>query len=144
MRPDVKKLVLSLLPYVFIAWLFGKAAECYRLSAGADMVTKLMGTVSGLGDLLSANPLPSFHPRDLLFGLCAAAAIRAAVYLKGKNAKKYQGARHGLCGGGTDLMRVLPAAPAGAPGSQTARALSPPGGQPVSLRCGVLSARPGH
>ena len=93
MRPDVKKLVLSLLPYVFLAWLFGKAAECYRLSAGADMVTKLMGAVSGLGDLLSANPLPSFHPRDLFFGLCAAAAIRAAVYLKGKNAKKY---RHGV------------------------------------------------
>ena len=90
MRPDVKKLVLSLLPYVFLAWLFGKAAECYRLSAGADMVTKLMGAVSGLGDLLSANPLPSFHPRDLFFGLCAAAAIRAAVYLKGKNAKKYR------------------------------------------------------
>lgn len=93
MRPDVKKVVLSLLPYVFIAWLFGKGAECYRLSAGADMVTKLMGAVSGLGDLLSANPLPSFHPRDLLFGLCAAATIRAAVYIKGKNAKKY---RHGV------------------------------------------------
>ena len=93
MRPDVKKIALSLLPYVFIAWLFGKGAECYRLSAGADMVTKLMGAVSGLGDLLSANPLPSFHPRDLLFGLCAAAIIRAAVYFKGKNAKKY---RHGV------------------------------------------------
>ena len=93
MKPDVKKLVLSLLPYVFIAWLFGKGAECYRLSDGADMVTKLMGAVSRLGDLLSANPLPSFHPRDLLFGLCAAAAVRAAVYLKGKNAKKY---RHGV------------------------------------------------
>ena len=65
MKPDVKKLVLSLLPYVFIAWLFGKGAECYRLSDGADMVTKLMGAVSRLGDLLSANPLPSFHPRDL-------------------------------------------------------------------------------
>ena len=79
MKPDVKKLVPSLLPYVFIVWLSGKAAECYRLSDGADMVTKLMGAVSGLGDLLSANPLPSFHPHDLLFGLCAAAAVRAAV-----------------------------------------------------------------
>lgn len=90
MKPDVKKIVLALLPYVLIAWLFGKGAECYRLSAGADAVSKLMGAVSGLGDLLSSDPLPSFHPRDLLFGLCAAAAVRAAVYFKGKNAKKYR------------------------------------------------------
>ena len=69
MRPEIKRIVLSLLPYVFLAWLFGKGAECYRLSDGADMVAKLMGAVSGLGDLLSANPLPSFHPHDLLFGL---------------------------------------------------------------------------
>lgn len=93
MRPEVKKIVLSLLPYVFLAWLFGKGAACYRLSAGPDMVSKLMGAVSGLGEHLSSDPLPSLHPRDLLFGLCAAAAIRAAVYVKGKNAKKY---RHGV------------------------------------------------
>lgn len=93
MRPEVKKQVLSLLPYVFLAWLFGKGAACYRLSAGPDMVSKLMGAVSGLGEYLSSDPLPSLHPRDLLFGLCAAAAIRAAVYWKGKNAKKY---RHGV------------------------------------------------
>ena len=55
MKPDVKKLVLSLLPYVFIAWLFGKGAECYRLSDGADMVTKLMGAVSRLGDARAQN-----------------------------------------------------------------------------------------
>lgn len=93
MKPEMKKIMLSLLPYAFLAWLFGKAAECYRLSAGADMVSKLMGAVSGLGQLLTADPLPSLHPQDLLFGLCAAAAIRAAVYIKGKNAKKY---RHGV------------------------------------------------
>lgn len=57
------------------------------------MVTKAMGAVSGLGTLISKNPLPSFHPRDLLFGAAGAVIIRAVVYFKAKNAKKY---RHGV------------------------------------------------
>ena len=40
-----------------------------------------------------ANPLPSLHPLDLLVGLCCGAGLRLAVYLRGKNAKKY---RHGM------------------------------------------------
>ena len=93
MKPDYKKLILTYFPYLVFLWLFDKAGECYRLAAGADMVTKLMGTVSDLGTAISHNPLPSLHPRDLLVGLIGAAAIRFAVYWKGKNAKKY---RHGV------------------------------------------------
>ena len=93
MKPDYKKLVLTYFPYLIFLWLFDKAGECYRLAAGADMVTKLMGAISDLGTAISHNPLPSFHPRDLLVGLIGAAAIRFAVYWKGKNAKKY---RHGV------------------------------------------------
>ncbi|WP_287714155.1 VirD4-like conjugal transfer protein, CD1115 family [Blautia sp.] len=74
-------------------WLFSKVAECYRLSAGADVVTKVMAAISDLGTAITQNPLPSFHPRDLLFGIAGAAAVRTAVYFKGKNAKKY---RHGV------------------------------------------------
>nr|WP_160562203.1 type IV secretory system conjugative DNA transfer family protein [Parablautia muri] len=90
---DVKKILLPNLPYVFIFWFFNRVAEGCRLAEGADMVTKAMGAVSGLGTLISKNPLPSFHPRDLLFGAAGAVIIRAVVYFKAKNAKKY---RHGV------------------------------------------------
>ena len=93
MKLDVKKILLPNLPYVFIFWFFNRVAEGYRLAEGADMVAKAMGAVSGLGALISKNPLPSFHPRDLLFGAAGAVIIRAVVYFKAKNAKKY---RHGV------------------------------------------------
>ncbi len=90
---DFKKLILTYFPYLIFAYIFGKAAQCYRLSAGADMVTKLMATISDLGTAIVQNPLPSLHPKDLLVGIIGAAAMRFAVYWKGKNAKKY---RHGI------------------------------------------------
>ena len=93
MKFDVKKILLPNLPYVFVFWFFNRIAEGYRLAAGADAVTKAMGAVSGLGTLIASNPLPSFHPRDLLFGAAGAVVIRAVVYFKAKNAKKY---RHGV------------------------------------------------
>ena len=93
MKPDYKKLALTYFPYLIFLWLFDKAGECCRLAAGADMVTKLMVTVSDLGTAISRNPLPSLHPHDLLVGLIGAAAIWFAVYWKGKNAKKF---RHGV------------------------------------------------
>ncbi len=93
MKLDVKKILLPNLPYVFIFWFFNRVAEGYRLAEGADMVAKAMGAVSGLGALISKNPLPSFYPRDLLLGAAGAVIIRAVVYFKAKNAKKY---RHGV------------------------------------------------
>ena len=93
MKLDVKKILLPNLPYVFIFWFFNRVAEGCRLAEGADMVTKAMGAVSGLGTLISKNPLPSFYPRDLLLGAAGAVIIRAVVYFKAKNAKKY---RHGV------------------------------------------------
>ena len=66
MKPDYKKLILTYFPYLIFLWLFDKAGKCYRLAAGADMVTKLMATISDLGTAISHNPLPSLHPRDLM------------------------------------------------------------------------------
>lgn len=90
---DIKKYVLSSFPYVLMIWFFSKIAEGYRLSAGTDMVSKAMAALSGLGQVITVDPLPSFYPRDMLIGAAGAAAVRAAVYFKGKNAKKY---RHGV------------------------------------------------
>ena len=78
---------------MFLFWFFSKLAEGYRLSAGINMIAKFSGAVSGLGTVITHNPLPSFHPRDLFIGIAGAVIIRAVVYFRGKNAKKY---RHGV------------------------------------------------
>ena len=101
---DIKKYLVPNLPYVMMFWFFSKIAEGYRLSAGTDAVTKAMAAVSGLGAMITANPLPSFHPRDLFIGIAGAAAVRAVVYFKGKNAKKY---RHGVEYGSARWLAVL-------------------------------------
>ena len=93
MKFDLKKFLILNFPYALMFWFFNRVGEGYRLAAGADMVAKGMGAISGLGEIISRNPLPSFHPQDLLVGLIGAACIRAAVYIKAKNAKKY---RHGV------------------------------------------------
>ena len=93
MKLDVKKVLLPNLPYVFLFWFFDKVAQGYRLAEGADMITKAMEAVSGLGSVIAENPLPSFHLQDLMAGAAGAAIIRAVVYFKAKNAKKY---RHGV------------------------------------------------
>ena len=93
MKFDLKKFLILNFPYVFIFWFFNRVGEGYRLAAGADMIAKGMGAISSLGEIISRNPLPSFHPQDLLVGLIGAVCIRAAVYIKAKNAKKY---RHGV------------------------------------------------
>ena len=88
MKFDLKKFLILNFPYALMFWFFNRVGEGYRLAAGADMVAKGMGAISGLGEIISRNPLPSFHPQDLLVGLIGAACIRAAVYIKAKNAKK--------------------------------------------------------
>ena len=93
MKFDLKKFLILNFPYALMFWFFNRVGEGYRLAAGADMVAKGMGAISSLGAIISSNPLPSFHPQDLLVGLIGAACIRAAVYIKAKNAKKY---RHGV------------------------------------------------
>ena len=62
MKLDVKKILLPNLPYVFIFWFFNRVAEGCRLAEGADMVTKAMGAVSGLGTLISKKPAAQLPP----------------------------------------------------------------------------------
>ena len=92
MKPDLKKLVILNLPYLLFVYLFGKLGEAYRLAAGADLTQKMLHFMDSLAAVF-ANGLPSFHPFDLCTGISGAVLVRLAVYLKGKNAKKY---RHGM------------------------------------------------
>jgi len=89
MNDNIRKYVLPNLPYLLIFWLCDLLGEAYRLAPGADMAVKTVNMIVGLGSML-ASLLPSLYPTDLLVGLLGAAAIRAAVYIKGRNAKKFR------------------------------------------------------
>ena len=92
MSNKTKKLLILNLPYFIAGLICTNLGEAWRIAEGADMSEKLLGFLSALGAAFS-NPMPSLHPLDLLIGVCCGAGLRLAVYLKGKNAKKY---RHGM------------------------------------------------
>ena len=89
---NMKKLFLLNLPYLLFVYPFDKLAQAFRLAPGADLSGKLLSIGDGFTTALSSLWL-SFHPTDLLIGIAGAVILRMAVYLKGKNAKKY---RHGI------------------------------------------------
>ena len=86
------KLLALYLPYILLGLAATNLGEAWRLAEGKELGDKIM-SMMGTVPLAFANPLPSLHPLDLLVGLCCGAGLRLAVYLRGKNAKKY---RHGM------------------------------------------------
>ena len=86
------KLLALYLPYLLLGLIATNFGEAWRLAEGKELGDKIM-SMMGTVPLAFANPLPSLHPLDLLVGLCCGAGLRLAVYLRGKNAKKY---RHGM------------------------------------------------
>lgn len=92
MSTKTKKLLILNLPYVIAGMLATNIWEAWRLAEGADTSAKLFSFFATMGVAFS-NPLPSFHPADLLFGIICGAAFKFAVWMKGRNAKKY---RHGM------------------------------------------------
>ena len=88
-QPNLKKLVLLNLPYFLLGLFATNLGEAWRLATGADASAKMLSFFSTLPVAL-ASWWPSLHPLDLLVGLCCGAGLRLAVYLKGKNAKKYR------------------------------------------------------
>ena len=92
MRIDTKKLKRLLLlnfPYIFVGLFATNIGEGWRLAEGANSSEKLLSFMTTLPAAFQ-NPLPSLHPLDLLIGILCGTALRLAVYLKGKNAKKYR------------------------------------------------------
>lgn len=88
-KTKIKKLLILNIPYIILGLFATNLGEAWRLAEGADMSAKLLGFFSTFTVALS-NPLPSFHPLDLMVGIVCGVALRLAVYLKGKNAKKYR------------------------------------------------------
>lgn len=91
-KNDIRRLLFLYLPYVILGLIATNLGEAWRLAEGINSSEKLLSVMTTFG-VAFKNPLPSFHPFDLLIGLCCGGGIRLAVYLKGKNTKKY---RHNL------------------------------------------------
>ena len=101
MKPEVKKLLILNLPYLLFVYLFDKVGAAVRLSPGMDASAKILHLGEGFTAAF-ASAAPSFHPADILIGIAGAVIIRLAVYLKGKNAKKYRkGIEYGSARWGT-------------------------------------------
>ena len=88
-KKNWKKLLIPNIPYFFIALFATKIGQAIRLAPGVDFSGKALHMMEGIRDAF-ASPMPSFHPADLGIGICIAAAMRLAVYIKGKNAKKFR------------------------------------------------------
>ena len=101
MKPEIKKLLILNAPYLLFVYLFDKVGAAVRLSPGADTSAKILHLGEGFTAAF-ASAAPSFHPADLLIGIAGAAIIRLAVYMKGKDAKKYRkGIEYGSARWGT-------------------------------------------
>ena len=86
---NIKKLLILNVPYLLVGLFATNLGEAWRLAEGADMSAKLLSFFSTI-TVAMGNPLPSFHPMDLMVGIICGAVLRLAVYIKGKNAKKYR------------------------------------------------------
>ena len=86
---NLKKHLIPNIPYVLIGLFATNLGEGWRLAAGSNASEKLLHIVDGLA-LAFANPLPSFHLLDICIGAGVGGFLRLAVYLKGKDAKKYR------------------------------------------------------
>ena len=85
--PKVRtKLIKKSIPYVLFGYVGNLLSHAYRLSNAKDSIGKLMDTINSLSKIM-ANPLPSLHWKDLLFGIATGIGIKLVVYFKGKNAK---------------------------------------------------------
>ena len=89
------QLILLNFPYLFAFYFVNKVASVFRLAPGAEFSDKLIGGLANFGSAFS-NPLPSFNPLDLLVGVAGGLLLKLAVYMRGKNRKKFrQGVEYG-------------------------------------------------
>ena len=101
MKDKLKKYLLPNLPYLFFVYLFDKLCQAVRLVPGLDASEKLLHIGQGFQTAF-ASSAPSFHALDICVGILGAVLVRLAVYVKGKNAKKYRkGIEYGSARWGT-------------------------------------------
>jgi len=86
---DIKKWIFKLLPLAIFFYLASKAGQAFRLAEGADISARILNIGGGFSAAF-VNPLPSFHPKDVIVGLVGAGFIALALQMKRANAKKYR------------------------------------------------------
>ena len=84
-----KQKVIKILPFLFLGYFFNKASQAFTSASGVNIGDKIMEGMNNFGKAF-ADPIPSFRPVDLLVGAAGAVVVRAIVWVKGKNAKKYR------------------------------------------------------
>lgn len=90
-KKNLKKLIILNIPYVVIGLVATNVGEAFRIAGETNASEKVQSVVlDGYFGTAFANPLPSLHPIDLLVGLAIGGILRLAVYIKGKNAKKFR------------------------------------------------------
>ena len=90
-QKNIKKLLILNIPYVIIGLIATNIGEAFRIASGTNASEKVQSVVlDGCFGTAFSNPMPSFHPIDLLVGLAIGGALRLAVYIKSKNAKKFR------------------------------------------------------
>jgi len=98
----LKKIIVKVLPYLLLFLLFSKIGQAIRLAPGADFSEKALRMQAGFTAAFFSW-MPSIHPNDLLFGVIGAAAVWLAVYVKGRNARKFRkGEEYGSARWGTE------------------------------------------
>ena len=86
---NLKKYIVPNIPYLFIGWAFLKLGTAYRMAAGADFLSKVMGIGQTIG-VAFADFAPGLNPVDWLVGIVGAVAFRLFIHIKSKNAKKFR------------------------------------------------------
>ncbi len=87
----LKKLLILNIPYVIVGLVATNIGEAFRIAAGSNASEKVQHVIlDGCFATAFADPLPSFHPADLLIGALIGVVLRLAVYIKSKNAKKFR------------------------------------------------------
>lgn len=90
-QKNIKKLLILNVPYFLVGAFATNLGEAWRFAVGSNMSEKVQSLIlDGAFGKAFANPMPSLFPTDILVGIACGAALRLAVYLKGKNAKKYR------------------------------------------------------
>ncbi|MBQ3138771.1 MAG: type IV secretory system conjugative DNA transfer family protein [Ruminococcus sp.] len=84
-----KQKVMKVLPFVILGYAFNKVSQAFTSAAGTELGDKIMNGMDSLGEVF-INPLPSFNPIDILIGIAGSVIIKLAIYIKGKDAKKYR------------------------------------------------------